>query len=216
MNPKVDAYIANAKLWPNELAALRALVLECGLTEEYKWRQPCYTYNDANIVILGTFKAYCTLAFFKGALLNDAQKLLKKQGENTQAGRIMAFTSVKEICDLKATIKAYLFEAIEVEKAGLKVDTSGSKIVEFCEELVEIMENNTPFKSAFEALTPGRKRAYNMHFSAAKQTRTRFDRIEKYTPRIMAGKGMHDCVCGHSKRKPNCDGSHKNYEKLYF
>lgn len=216
MNPKVDAYIANAKLWPQELAALRVIVLECGLTEEYKWRQPCYTYNGANIVILGPFKAFCTLAFFKGALLNDAEKLLKKQGENTQSGRILAFTSVKQIVELKPTIKAYIYEALEIEKAGLKVDTTAAKNIDYCEELADKMESDNAFKTAFEALTAGKKRAYNMHFAAAKQAKTRIDRIEKYTPRIMAGKGIHDCVCGHSKRMPNCDGSHKNYEKLIY
>ncbi len=212
MNPEVDAYIEKAKSWQQELILLRSLLLECGLTEEYKWRQPCYTYDNNNVIILSPFKEYCALNFIKGSLLEDAENQLTKPGENTQGGRQFRFTSLQEIKHLEAVVKAYIYEAIEVERAGLIIPASDNTNLNFPDELLEIMESKPCFKSAFEALTPGRQRAYNIHFTGAKQSATRTARIEKYMSRIMNGFGFHDCVCGHSKRMPNCDGSHKNYD----
>jgi uncharacterized protein YdeI (YjbR/CyaY-like superfamily) len=149
------------------------------------------------------------LGFFKGSLLSDDNKLLEKSGENTQGSRVMKFRSVKEIINAELTIKAYLFEAIEVEKAGLQVDYSVNKELIFPEELITIFASNAPLKAAFEGLTIGRQRAYNLFFTAPKQSKTIVTRIEKYIPRILSGKGINDCTCGQSKRMPNCDGSHK-------
>jgi uncharacterized protein YdeI (YjbR/CyaY-like superfamily) len=209
MNPKVDAFIRNANHWPKELEALRQLVLDCGLTEELKWKQACYTFQQTNMLIISELKDYCVLSFLKGVLLADTEKLLVQPGENSQSVRFMKFTSVKQIVELEATIKAYVFEAIEVEKSGIKVELVASKNVELVAELVAVLDKDKSLKSAFEALTPGRQRGYNMFFGAAKQAKTRLSRIATYTNRILKGKGMNDCVCGHSKRMPNCDGSHK-------
>ncbi|WP_341227382.1 YdeI/OmpD-associated family protein [uncultured Arcticibacterium sp.] len=209
MNPKVDDYLGRIKNWQAELEKLRALLLECGLTEEYKWRVPCYTYGGANIVLFGNFKESCTLSFFKGVLLNDEKGILELPGENSQSVKMARFTSLQQIVDLEPTLKAYVFEAIEVEKAGIKIEKAKSKKLEFPEELLNKFEEDKAFKEAFEALTPGRQRAYNLHFTGAKQSATRTSRIEKYTDRIMNGIGINDCVCGHSKRMPTCDGSHK-------
>ena len=209
MNPKVDAFLSNAKKWQKELEIIRSIVLECGLDEELKWRQPCYTFKGSNIVIIGEFKEYCIIGFFKGALLKDSDNLLVKPGENTQGGRQLRFTNTKEIIQKKETLKAYIYEAIEVEKAGLKIDYSPNKEFEFTKELQDKLDSNVDFREAFKSLTLGRQRAYNMFFSDAKQSKTRIDRIEKYTPRILKGKGMNDCICGLSKRMPSCDGSHK-------
>lgn len=212
MNPQIDELIRNSKSWKHEMEALRNLLLQCGLNEEFKWRQPCYTFQGKNIAIIGAFKDYCGLAFFKGVLLQDEQKLLVAAGENLQSSRLFKFTTVDEIHAIEATIKAYIFEAIEIEKAGLKVEFKKSKHLDLPEELMQKMEAEPVFKAAFESLTPGRQRAYNLFFSGAKQSATRISRIEKYVDRILKGKGINDCVCGHSKRMPNCDGSHKFYE----
>lgn len=213
MNPQVDEFLNKAKKWQKELTLLRAIVLDCGLTEELKWRQPCYTFQTNNIVIIGEFKEYCVLSFFKGALLHDEKEILCKPGENTQSGRQIRFTSSQEIISMTPTLKAYIHEAIEVEKAGLKVEKNKNTELDFPEELLKKLESDLAFKKAFEALTPGRQRAYNMFFSAAKQSNTRVSRIEKYTQRILNGKGMNDCTCGFSKKMPNCDGSHKFIQK---
>lgn len=212
MNREVDAYIDRAKSWQPELKLLRTILLDCGLLEEYKWRQPCYTYDHNNVIILSPFKDYCALNIIKGSLLEDAEGRLTKPGENTQGGRQFRFTSLKEIKELEAIIKAYIYEAIEVARAGLKVPSSDNTNLDFPDELLEIMESKPDFKAAFESLTPGRQRAYNILFTGAKQSATRTTRIKKYIPRIMDGFGFNDCVCGHSKRMPNCDGSHKNFE----
>lgn len=209
MNPKVDTFIEKTDAWKAELILLRSILLDCQLGEEFKWRNPCYTYNDSNIIILGRFKDYCAFSFFKGVLLNDAEKLLVSPGENSQSVKLFKFKSVAEIIQLEPIIRAYIFEAIEIEKAGLKVSLAKSSDLELVEEFQEILSKNVELKSAFEALTPGRQRAYNMFISAAKQSKTRISRVEQYTPRILSGKGMNDCVCGMSKRMPNCDGSHK-------
>lgn len=209
MNPKVDNYLENLPKWQTELTLLRKLALACGLTEELKWGVPTYTHKGANIILLGNFKENCTISFLKGVLLHDSEKILDKPGENSQSARLIRFTSADEIVSLTPTIKAYIYEAIEVENAGLKVDLKKSTDLVYPEELLIAFAGNSAFKSAFEALTPGRQRAYNLFFSAAKQSKTRESRIEKYTQRILDGIGFNDCTCGLSKRLPSCDGSHK-------
>lgn len=212
MNSEVDAFLERAKNWKSEMTYLRKIALDCGLTEELKWRQPCYTYNGKNIIIIGAFKEFCVYSFFKGALLQDKGKLLVKQGENVQSARVLQFTSVDQIKEIEQTIKEFTFEAIEVEKAGLQIEKKSLNDYDIPSELTEKMNEDANFKSAFESLTPGRRKAYLLHFSGAKQSATRVTRIEKYIPRILQGKGINDCVCGHSKRMPNCDGSHKKFE----
>ena len=209
MNPKVDAFISDAKKWQPEIEQLRQLLLDCGLTEEFKWRAPCYSFQGNNVVIIGCFKNYCTLSFFKGALLQDSHKVLSKPGENSQAVRFFKFTNLEEITEQKPTIKAYIFEAIEIEKAGLKVAFKSNTELEWVAELQMALDKNPALKTAFNALTPGRQRAYNLYFSEAKQPKTRETRIEKYTQRILDRKGINDCICGLSKKMPGCDGSHK-------
>jgi uncharacterized protein YdeI (YjbR/CyaY-like superfamily) len=211
MNPKVDAYLSNAKNWQKEAASLREFLIECGLTEEFKWRAPCYMFNGNNIVILHLFKEYCALGFLKGILLQDNYHILSKPGENSQSARMARFTSVAEIVKNKSVLKEYIYEAIEVEKAGLKVEFKESTNLIFPEEFQEKLNNHPAFKKAFEALTPGRQRAYNLYFSAPKQAATRATRVEKYVKQIINGKGINDCTCGFSKKMPQCDGSHKNY-----
>lgn len=208
-NPKVDTFISNAKKWQPELELLRNILLDCGLTEEFKWRQPCYAYQKTNILIIGEFKDCCVLSFFKGVLLNDTHQILVKPGDNSQSVRMIKFTNVKQIYELEEVLKEYIFEAIEVEKAGLKVVLNNHEDLRLVEELQEILNKNLPLKVAFDALTPGRQRGYNMFFAAAKQSQTRIARVEKYIGRIMSGKGINDCVCGFSKKMPTCDGSHK-------
>ncbi|MGS2764439.1 YdeI/OmpD-associated family protein [Sinomicrobium sp. M5D2P9] len=205
MNPKVDNYIAEGcgrcplggtpgcKVhdWTEELEQLRTIALDCGLKEELKWGVPCYTFQENNIVIIGAFKEYCALSFFKGALLNDVNGILRKPGENTQSGRIVPFTGVREIVEMKTILKTYIYEAVEVEKAGLKV--SFKKNPEpVPKELQNKFEEFPALKTAFEALTPGRQRGYILHFSGAKQSATRESRIEKCIPKILSGKGLHD------------------------
>ncbi len=208
-NSKVDDYLAKISSWQEELAQLRKILLDCGLTEEFKWGVPCYMFQKSNVVLLGSFKEYCVISFVKGALLNDADGILIQQTENSQAVRIIRFTNIREIIALKTSLKAYIFEAIEVEKAGLKVPYEKSKNLVLAQELEDKLAESPALKTAFEALTPGRQRAYNIYFSAPKQTRSRESRIEKYRQRILDGKGINDCVCGFSKRMPSCDGSHK-------
>lgn len=208
MNTKVDAYFNQLTQWQNELNHLREIILDCGLQETYKWRTPVYTYQDKNIVLIGGFKHYCVLSFFKGVLLSDEANILIKGGEESRIGRIIRFTDLQNILSLENHLKAYIFEAIEVEKAGIKLPSFSADLV-YCNELKETLESQPKLNKAFEALTPGRKRAYNMHFSSAKQPNTRYRRIEKYIPRILDGFGINDCICGRSKRMPTCDGSHK-------
>ncbi len=182
--------------WAAELAALRALVLEAGLTEECKWGVPCYTFgNDekrGNVVLIHSFKEYCALLFIKGALLKDAKGILIQQTENVQGGRQLLFTDVREISKLKSTIKAYLQEAIAVEKAGLKVSMKPTSEFAMPAEFQTALDQSAKLKTAFYALTPGRQRAYLLHFAAAKQSKTRQARIEKCTPIILSGKGLLD------------------------
>jgi len=209
MNPEVESQLQNAKLWKEELLSIRQVLLDCPLEEEMKWKKPCYTYQGKNIVGLVGFKDAPALVFYKGALLQDADGLLKKPGEHTQEGRVLRFKGIDEILALEKTIKAYVFEAIEVEKAGIKLPDSEKKQLEFPDELKNRFDADEKLKEAFEALTPGRQRAYLIHFTGSKQSKTREARIDKYADRILKGYGFHDCVCGLSKRMPTCDGSHK-------
>lgn len=211
-NPKVDEYLKKASKWREAMEKLREIALDGGLTEEWKWRAPCYTFQKSNVVMIIGFKEYVGLSFFKGALLKDAEGILKKPGANTQSARLIRFTGVQEVVDLEPTVKACIDEAIVVEKAGLKVAFKKSTDLVLPEELQLKFEELPALKMAFDALTPGRQRAYVLHFSAAKQSRTRTSRIEKYMPRILDGKGINDCICGRSKKMPTCDGSHKFIE----
>ncbi|MFT4739355.1 MAG: hypothetical protein ACJAT1_002088 [Marivirga sp.] len=209
MHSSVTDYIIGAKQWRAEMELVRKLILVNGLTEEFKWKSPCYTYKEANVLMIGNFKAYCTISFFKGVLFKDEEKLLKKPGENSQSVRMFTFTNVEAILQQEATIKAYIYEAIGIEEAGLKVPYEQSKKLDFPAELIQKIQDHALFKTAFEALSHGRQRGYNLFFSSAKQTATRSRRIEKYAQRIIDGFGINDCVCGLSKKTPNCDGSHK-------
>jgi uncharacterized protein YdeI (YjbR/CyaY-like superfamily) len=186
--------------WPGELAELRRIILECGLTEESKWGVPCYTYDGKNVIILSALNDFCNLAFFKGVLLQDNENLLVKPGPNSQSDRYMKFTSVKDILDIEPIIKAYIFEAIEVEKAGLKVEFNKNP-EPIPEELQQKLDEDPVFKHAFERLTPGRQRGYIIHFSQPKQSKTRIDRIKKYTPMILNGEGMHDKYNAQARKK---------------
>lgn len=208
MNQNVEDFI-NKSNWSAELQKLREILIECGLTEDFKWRAPTYTLKNANVMIIAGFKEYCALSFLKGVLLQDSEGILVSPGENSQSVRFAKFTHLQEIIKLEPVLKAYVYEAIEVEKAGLKVEKKTLEEEVFVEELQEKLKSDAIFKKAFEALTPGRQRAYNIYFSGAKQSKSRLSRIEAYTERILNGKGFNDCVCGYSKRMPNCDGSHK-------
>ncbi len=192
MNPTVDFYFDKAKKWQQELEQLRRIVLDCGLTEELKWGVPCYTLKKKNIVLMHVFKEYCALLFFKGALLSDTNGILIQQTEQVQAARQVRFTNVREIAELEPILKAYIHEAIEVEKAGLKVDYKKSSALVFPEEFKKELAGNHALKAAFGALTPGRQRAYNLYFSAPKQSKTRESRVEKYMQQILDGKGLND------------------------
>ena len=192
MNPKVDFYFNKATKWQDEIAKLRNIALDCGLTEELKWGCPCYTLNKSNIVLIHTFKEYCALLFFKGALLNDTHNILIQQTENVQAARQARFTNSLEITELEPVVKAYIFEAIEVEKAGLKVELKKTKEYPVSQEFQTKLDTIPALKTAFEALTPGRQRGSLLYFSQAKQAKTREARVEKYISQIMNGKGLED------------------------
>ena len=192
MNPKVDFYFSKTQKWQEELETLRTIVLDCGLTEELKWGVPCYTFQNSNIVLIHEFKEYCAFLFFKGALLHDANGILIQQTENVQAARQIRFTNVREIVEMETILKAYIFEAIEVEKAGLKVNFKKSTEFTMPEELINKLEEVPGLQDAFDALTPGRQRAYMLYFSAPKQSKTRAARIEKCTQQILDGKGLND------------------------
>ena len=209
MSSTIDIFFSTAKQWRDELSTLRTILLDCNLTEELKWGKPCYMSEGKNIIILQPFKGYCALGFFNGAVIKDDKHILVKPGENTQAGRQIRFTQLQEIIKMKATLKSYIIEAIKAEKSGLKIEPVNRTEIILPDELKQVMNKNAGFKKAFSALTPGRQRAYNMFFSAPKQTKTRETRIEKYMNQIMQGKGINDCTCGLSKKMPYCDGSHK-------
>ena len=212
-NPKVDALLKEKSAqWQKELAALRAILLESPLTEEVKWGKPCYTFEGGNIAIIYGLKESCAIGFLKGVLLKDAAGILLKPGENSQSGRWVKFTSVEEIRKLAPTLKAYIHESVEAEKAGLRVEFKKSP-EPVARELQDKLDKNAALKKAFTALTPGRQRAYNLFVSGAKQSETRTSRVEKCMPRILSGKGLNDCVCGQSKKFPYCDGSHQFIKK---
>ncbi|MBE7896934.1 hypothetical protein G7L40_16400 [Paenibacillus polymyxa] len=192
MNPKVDVYLGKVNKWKAEMEKLRAIMLDCQLTEELKWGKPCYMFQNSNIAIIQGFKEHCALMFFKGALLKDPNGILIKPGEDTQAGRQIRFTNIEEIVEMETILKTYIIEAIEVEKAGLKVDFKKNTELIFPEEFQAKLDENPALKTAFAALTPGRQRAYIMHFAAPKQSKTRESRIEKCMQDILAGKGLND------------------------
>ena len=192
MNPKVDWYFDKNEKWQKEIRKLRMIILDCGLTEELKWGCPCYTYENNNIVLIHVFKEYCAVLFFKGALLQDANGILIQQTKNVQSARQIRFTHFREIADREATLKAYIYEAIEVEKAGLKVKYKKTKDFIIPEEFQKKLDKIPALKTAFEALTPGRQRAYIFYFSQAKQSKTREARVEKYMKQILKGKGLED------------------------
>lgn len=209
MKKSVDEYLQKAKQWKEEMTQLRTILLSCKLDEAIKWGQPCYSVNNKNLVIIAPFKAHCDLGFFNGAALKDEKGILVKAGVNTQSSRQMRFINVQEITKLKSVIKSYVKEAIENEKQGIKASSTENVEPIIVEELEAIFKKNAPLKKAFAALTPGRQRAYLIHFSGAKQAATRIARIEKHTNAILAGRGINDCTCGLSKKMPYCDGSHK-------
>ncbi len=192
MNPKVDGYLSRAKEWREEFEKLRLIILDCGLTEEFKWGVPCYTFEKRNIVLMHGFKDYCALLFFKGALLKDPEGILIQQTKNVQAARQIRFTNVREIVKLKAILKAYVYAAIEVEKSGQKVNFKKTSEFKIPEEFQEKLNKTPALKKAFAALTPGRQRAYIFYFSQPKQSKTRQSRVEKYTRQILNGKGLND------------------------
>lgn len=192
MNPKVNFYFEKEKRWPEEMRKLRSIILSCKLTEELKWGVPCYTYENANVVLIHGFKDYCAILFIKGSLLKDPKKVLIQQTTNVQAGRQIRFTNVNEIAKLESTIKTYVKEAIAIEQKGLKVEFKKTTEYTIPEEFKKKLESKPALKKAFDALTPGRKRAYLLYFSAAKQSATREARIEKYATHILNGKGLND------------------------
>ena len=199
MNPKVNFYFTKAKNWQAALEQLRKIVLDCGLTEELKWGVPCYTFSTAskeesNIVLMHVFKEYCALLFFKGSLLNDPNGILIQQTRNVQAARQIRFTNAREIVKMQAVLKSYIYEAIEVEKAGLKVPFKKTMEFNMPEEFQKKLNKHPGLKKAFATLTPGRQRGYLLHFSAPKQSKTRESRIEKCTPQILNGKGLNDLI----------------------
>ena len=192
MNPKVDFYFNKAKKWQEEFEKLRMIILDCGLTEELKWGCPCYTFQKSNIVLIHVFKEYCALLFFKGALLNDADGILIQQTKNVQAARQIRFTTVRQIVKMKTILKAYIYEAIEVEKAGLKVKFKKATEFKIPEEFKKKLDKTPALKTAFHTLTPGRQRAYLLYFSQPKQSKTRESRVEKCMQQILNGKGLND------------------------
>jgi uncharacterized protein YdeI (YjbR/CyaY-like superfamily) len=191
-NSKIDPFFGKAKKWKEEFEKLRDIVLDCELTEEFKWMHPCYTFQNKNIVLIHGFKEYCALLFHKGALLKDPHGILIQQTENVQAARQIRFTNVQEIVEMQLILKTYIDEAIEVEKAGLQVEFKKHAEYTIPEELQNKFVEIPDLKIAFEALTPGRQRAYIFHFSAPKQSKTRESRVEKYLPHILSGKGLDD------------------------
>lgn len=192
MNPKVDFYFNKAGKWQAEVSKLRDIVMATGVVEELRWGCPCYRHGDRNIVLIHDFKEYCALLFFKGALMGDPSGKLIQQTENVQSARQMRFTSLKEITKLEKVIRAYIYEAIEIEKSGLKVTLKKTEEYQLPEELQNKLDEMPDLKTAFQTLTPGRQRAYIFHISQAKQAKTRMARVEKYIPQILEGKGIDD------------------------
>ncbi|MBD1545974.1 YdeI/OmpD-associated family protein [Roseibium aggregatum] len=191
VNAKAEAFFAEANRWQAELKALRDILRDCPVTEDFKWRSPCYTFEGRNVATIWGLKDACALSFFKGVLLKDPQGILTAPGENSRSVRMIRFTSLAEITLKEAILKDYIQEAVEAEKAGLKVDLPKDDL-SYPEELLERLESDPALQTAFEALTPGRRRGYALHISGAKQSATRHARIDKHAPRILAGKGLHD------------------------
>ena len=208
-HPQVSAYFDNLKNWKPALTELRKLILSCGLTEEYKWKHPCYTMEGTNLIMLADFKGFCSISFFNGALLKDPKGLLQKGGEHTQASRILRFTSLEEIKDQTAAIKSFIQESIQLQQAGTKLIKQTAPAIPHPAELTQAFKKNPSLKKAFLALTPGRQRDYLILFTGSEESATRMARIERVTDRILKGFGRNDCTCGLSKRMPQCDGSHK-------
>lgn len=192
MNTSVDFFFGKAKKWKEEFEALRMIILDCGLTEELKWGKPCYTFQSGNIVLIHGFKEYCAILFHKGVLLKDTKGIMIQQTENVQAARQLRFTNVQEIIKMKSVIKAYVKEAVAIEKAGVKVVLKKTSEFKTAEEFQDKLDENSALKTAFKALTPGRQRAYKLYFSAPKQSKTREARVEKYIQHILNGKGLND------------------------
>jgi uncharacterized protein YdeI (YjbR/CyaY-like superfamily) len=192
MNPKVDFYFNKVQKWQEEVRKLRTIIIDCGLTEELKWGCPCYTFQKSNIVLIHDFKEYCALLFFKGALLHDAEDILIQQTKNVQSARQVRFTNINEVVEREAIIKTHVFEAIEIEKTGLEVNFKKTTEFEVAEEFQNKLDGSAILKTAFEALTPGRQKAYLLHFASPKQSKTREARVEKWMPLILAGKGLND------------------------
>jgi len=192
MNPKVDWFFDKVTKWQKEYEKLRAILLDCGLTEELKWGCPCYTFEKRNIVLIHGFKEYCALLFFKGALLNDANGILIQQTKNVQSARQVRFTNLQEIVKMEPILKTYIYETIEVERAGLKVKLKKTSDFKIPGEFQKKLDKSSALKKAFDALTPGRQRAYIFYFSQARQSKTRESRVEKYVKQILNGKGLDD------------------------
>ncbi len=190
MNPKVDAYIRRSEKWPEEMSALRPILLGGGLAEDIKWGKPCYSHDGKNILILQEMSPFLSLMFFKGALLSDPEGVLEEQGPNSRSARRIRFTSVEDVVRLAGTVEAYVDEAIAVEEAGLSVGPAPE--LALVKELTTRLEQDPALKAAFEALTPGRQREYNLYFSGAKQAKTRLARVDKHVQRILDGKGFRD------------------------
>ncbi|MFN8577267.1 MAG: DUF1801 domain-containing protein [Candidatus Sericytochromatia bacterium] len=209
MNFKVDEYLNKDNKWKEELDKIREIVLGCGLIEEFKWGVPCYVFETKNIILLGKFKDYCSISFFKGALLNDKENILSKVGNNTQLVRIIKFINIEQINKLESILRDYIYKAIEIEKSDIQFKFKETYEFIIPEELQNKLESDILFRNAFQNLTEGRKRGYLIYFSEAKQSKTIQDRINKYKQRILDGKGLRDCICGLSKKMPQCDGSHK-------
>ena len=212
MNENINKYLNGLEKWKLELKKLREIILDCGLKEEFKWMHPCYTDNGKNIVLIHEFKDYCAILFHKGALLKDPENILVQQTENVQSARQIRFTDLPEIEEFEPTIKKYIQEAIGIEKSGKKFEKKKTSDFNVPIELEQIFSENADFKKAFNNLTAGRQRGYLLHFDKPKQSKTKISRIEKNMERIKDGYGLNDCTCGLSKRKPNCDGSHKQLE----
>ncbi len=189
-NPDVDTYVEHSEHWPDEIAALRPILLDCGLDEDLKWRKPCYSHDGSNIVILQEMKDFLALMFFKGALLSDPYGVLESQGPNSRSARRMCFTSIDDVARLADTVAAYIGEAIAVDDAGLEVGPAPELVL--VDELQTRLDGDTALRGAFDALTPGRQREYNLYFSGAKQASTRAGRVDKYVPKILAGQGLRD------------------------
>lgn len=210
MDSEIIAYFSKIDQWKKELLELRTIILSCPLEEKYKWRIPCYTFENKNVIGISILKDGACLSFFKGVLLANKEGILIKPGENSQSGRLIKFKSVEQILSKKAIIRSYILEAIEIERTGMKIELKKTSDYEIPSELENVFGENEKFHIAFKALTPGRQRGYLLHFAGAKQSQTRQSRIIKAMPRIMDGKGIHDCICGLSNKMPRCDGSHKN------